>query len=377
MRIGILDADLIGRKKHRFPNLACMKLSSFNKRNGHDVELLLNYNEIDNYDKVYISKVFTDTEIPSGIIEKQNVEYGGTGFFFDKAPPLPDEIEHIMPDYDLYRQWAKGEISKGKPKDKYKYYLNASIGFTSRGCFRKCGFCVNKKYSKVSLHSPIKEFIDDRNYYVSLWDDNILGYPHWREIWAELEASGKKFEFKQGMDFRLLTEEKIKIITDSKNFMQGSFIFAFDNISDKDWIIEKLKIYRKYNLQKTRFYVLCGFDVTGKYDSAFWEKDIRDTFERIKILMTYGCLPYLMRFNKWVESPYRGTYSNLSRWCNYPQFFKKKSYREMQWACAHWAGKETSSEVRHMQDVERDFPDIAKEYFDMKYEDLTLYKVKG
>lgn len=31
MNIAIIDADLIGRKKHRFPNLACMKISSYYK----------------------------------------------------------------------------------------------------------------------------------------------------------------------------------------------------------------------------------------------------------------------------------------------------------------------------------------------------------
>ena len=41
--IGIIDADLIGRKKHRFPNLACMKISSYYKQRGENVQLLLNY----------------------------------------------------------------------------------------------------------------------------------------------------------------------------------------------------------------------------------------------------------------------------------------------------------------------------------------------
>ena len=36
MRIAILDADLIGRKRHRFPILACMKLSGY-----HSVLLML------------------------------------------------------------------------------------------------------------------------------------------------------------------------------------------------------------------------------------------------------------------------------------------------------------------------------------------------
>lgn len=66
MRIGIIDADLIGRKKHRFPNLACMKISSFHKSKGDDVTLLTTYEDVEQYDKVYISKVFTDTNTPGG-----------------------------------------------------------------------------------------------------------------------------------------------------------------------------------------------------------------------------------------------------------------------------------------------------------------------
>lgn len=27
--IAVIDADLIGRRRHRFPNLACMKISGF------------------------------------------------------------------------------------------------------------------------------------------------------------------------------------------------------------------------------------------------------------------------------------------------------------------------------------------------------------
>jgi hypothetical protein len=41
LKIGIIDADLISRKKHRFPNLACMKISAYHKILGHDVFLLL------------------------------------------------------------------------------------------------------------------------------------------------------------------------------------------------------------------------------------------------------------------------------------------------------------------------------------------------
>ena len=67
MKVGIIDADIIGRKKHRFPNLASMKISAWHKNNGDDVTLEWSYDNVDNYDLVYISKVFTDTVVPNGI----------------------------------------------------------------------------------------------------------------------------------------------------------------------------------------------------------------------------------------------------------------------------------------------------------------------
>lgn len=38
-KVAIIDADLIGRKKHRFPNLVCMKLSGYWKEKDAHVEL--------------------------------------------------------------------------------------------------------------------------------------------------------------------------------------------------------------------------------------------------------------------------------------------------------------------------------------------------
>lgn len=87
MNIAIIDADLIGRKKHRFPNLVCMKLSSYYKSLGNSVRLKLDYENLALFDKVFISKVFTDTPVDGEILKMDNVEYGGTGFFYDKAPP--------------------------------------------------------------------------------------------------------------------------------------------------------------------------------------------------------------------------------------------------------------------------------------------------
>lgn len=57
MDIAIIDADLHWRKKHRFPNLACMKLSAYYKSTGNNVILEKNYSNLHNYDKILILSV--------------------------------------------------------------------------------------------------------------------------------------------------------------------------------------------------------------------------------------------------------------------------------------------------------------------------------
>lgn len=70
MKVAIIDADLVGRKKHRFPNLACMKLSGYHKKQGDDVSLKQDYDKLDVFDLVYISKVFTDTVVPDDVLSR-------------------------------------------------------------------------------------------------------------------------------------------------------------------------------------------------------------------------------------------------------------------------------------------------------------------
>lgn len=116
MNIAIIDAEIVGKTKHRFPNLCSMKLSSYHKSIGDSVTLKTDYEGLELFDKVYISKVFTKTEVPEHVLSMPNVQYGGTGFYYDKAPPLPPEVEHIMPDYHLYDEWVEQAINSGGKK---------------------------------------------------------------------------------------------------------------------------------------------------------------------------------------------------------------------------------------------------------------------
>lgn len=81
MRIGIIDADLLYRKRHRFPNLACMKLSAYWKEQGFETELLLDYSQAGEYDRLYVSKVFTDTFVPEHILTRETTVLEGLDFF--------------------------------------------------------------------------------------------------------------------------------------------------------------------------------------------------------------------------------------------------------------------------------------------------------
>ena len=336
-RIAIIDADFIGRKNHRFPNLCCMKISGWHKRQGDAVIFKANYDGLNVFDKVYVAKVFTDTPTPTNglfgdSLDAPNIIKGGTGFFYDKAKPLPDEIEHTMPDYHLYDGTCN-----------FHTYTDYSIGYLTRGCFRHCPFCVNRRSNKVIAHSPLKEFYDETRKKICLLDDNFLGFDGWKDLLLELRATGKPFVFKQGLDVRLLDDEKAELLFSSR--YDGDYIFAFDDPKDAPLIEDKILLldrYVKFKNRRIKFYVLCAFDRTNKYDENFWLQDIEDVFKRVDLLKKYGCLAYVMRHKNYLKSPCKKLYTQLARWCNQPRLFMKMSFREFCKASFHYGKKKTA-----------------------------------
>jgi hypothetical protein len=391
MKVGIIDAEIIGKKKHRFPNLCSMKISSYHKSKWDSVKLLLSYDNLSEYDKVYISKVFTNTPVPEEVLMMENVEYGGTGFFYDKAPPLPCEIEHAMPDYHLYDEWVNDKISQGENRQGFKYYLDYSIGYLTRGCFRGCYYCVNRNCKRAYAASSLSEFMDETRPKLCFLDDNFLSYPGWEELLKPVIESGKRFQFKQGLDERLLTKDKI--LKMSKWKYDGDMIFAFDNIEDKRLIMSKLMLIRTTVPNWTRllkFYVFCGCDKNEKYDEAFWEQDIKNLFERIYILKTFQCIPYIMRFEKVYESEYSSFYAAVAAWCNQPSMFNTFSFRLFSQCRGMRKNAYTKykrdvdtylrdigikgSAWRSMEIIENRFPEIADKYFDFVGNPTTKYE---
>lgn len=362
MKIGIIDADLIDHGT-RFPNLALMKISGYHKSLEDDVSLIESYvdADYDAYDKIYCSKVFTSSSYDKRLETLDHVELGGTGFFEDGGADLPHVIEHHMPDYDLYKHYIEKELARGKSRSYFADYLDYSIGFMTRGCFRKCSFCVNKKYDRVFFHSHVDEWLDPKRKRIYLWDDNIMAYSGWRDVFEELNATGKPFQFRQGLDLRLMTHEKADVLSTSKYY--GDFIFAFDHIEDKELIEAKLQLWREHVTRETKLYVLCAYDSQD-------EKDLWNTFERIRVLFRFGCLPYIMRYESYKQSKYKGVYIQLARWCNQPNILKKMSFR--QFCEADQLRHKTQgygAAMRALTLIEQECPELANEFFDMRYED--------
>lgn len=412
MNIAIIDADIIGRKQHRFPNLACMKLSSYYKGQGNAVTLHTSFEGLDAFDKVFISKVFVDTEIPgepkdksgktadtvaewyanNDFLKRKNIEYGGTGFFYDKAPSLPCEIEHAMPDYHLYDEWVSERISEGAKPASLKYYTDYSIGYLTRGCFRRCANCVNRKYKTAFASSPFEEFYDPERKKICLLDDNFFSFKDWRELIQPIKASGKRFQFKQGLDERLLTSEIIKEIDTWK--YEKEFIFAFDFIKDKPEIVRKLKMIcetipsRRWEM---KFYIFCGFDEEKQYDRAFWTRDVESIFDRVLTLARFGAKPYIMRYEEVYKSEYSPLYAVIASWCNQPGLFKtfsfrmfsmcrgmtKDGYRKFKRNTNAYlqSGGRKGSEWRYMERAAEEWPELAKRYFDITPGDIWRCEV--
>lgn len=379
--IGLVDADLLDNGT-RHPNLVILKLAGYFRDHGIPYELIFGDSiDIEKYNRIYLSKVFTFTNLPTFITDYKRrhpntwtckIHEGGTGFYateedldvFNKKrredmsslnsdPLLPNfSMAHQMPDYNVYNRYIDQVVSqkvqedskaffkkfniypdpdfldssRAKHRKKYKDYLDYSIGFLTRGCIRQCSFCVNKGERVIRPYSDLKDFVDNSRPFIYLWDDNFLCYKNWKELLQNLIDTGKPFQFRQGLDERVIDADRAKML--SKVHYHGDFIFAFDQWKDRDLIVRKLRIWKTYCPSKTtKFYLFCGYGITEDDDTKIFE-DVYYLFRRIQILMSFGCLGYVMRHADYQNHRLGNIYTQIARWCNQPQFYKKMSFEE-------------------------------------------------
>ena len=238
---------------------------------------------------------------------------------YDKSKEidLPPEIEHIYPDYSIYfndndleYDEETGECLGLSQKEKEK--RDTAYGFLSRGCPRGCSFChVEAKEGRASNKvADLKEFWDGQKNIV-LCDPNILACNQWKELLQQLIDSSAWVDINQGLDIRLMTEEKAKML---KQIKMKQLHFAWDRYEDKDYIIPKFELFKRITGIGERnliVYVLCNFDTTIEQD-----------LERIYTLRRIGYWAYVMLYDK-EHIPRGHILRKIQRWVNNRFIFAK------------------------------------------------------
>lgn len=285
MKIGLIDVD-----GHNFPNLALMKISAWHKSQGDTVEWCF---PLDHYDIVYQAKVFDETYSPD--IEwmpmADKVIKGGTWYGLDNK--LPDEIEHIYPDYSIYPELTK----------------DTAYGFLTRGCPRGCEFCVvaSKEGRRSYKVADLNEFWRGQKKIVLL-DPNILACRQHPDLLQQLIDSKACVDFTQGLDIRLTTEANISLLNQVK---VKEIHFAWDNPQDD------LRPYFE------RYRDLAKHKPHGRYGTVYCLTNFGSTMEenlyRIYTLRDLGYDPYVMIYDK-PNAPRE--IKDLQRWCNNRLIFR-------------------------------------------------------
>lgn len=289
MKIGLIDVD-----GHHYPNLALMKLSAWHKARGDTVEWWWGWGQ---YDRVYMSKVFDETytpDIPEPLNVKEIIK-GGTGYGLDNK--LPEEVEHIYPDYSIYHELTK----------------DTAYGFLTRGCPQGCHFCVvaeKEGRGSVKVANLSEWWRGQRN--IVLMDPNILACPDHMELLGQLADSKAWVDINQGLDCRLLTEQNIEAINRIK---LKEIHFAWDYMKESESVLRGLKLYASLATRKPH----------GQYGTVFcltnYDTTMEENLYRIYTLRDMGYNPYVMIYDK----PHaQREIKHLQRWCNNRMIFKKE-----------------------------------------------------
>lgn len=240
MKIGLIDLD------GKLPNLALMKLSSYYKAQGYTVAL----NDFD-ADKLYCSVIFGRNRSKAEQLRDQypKMIIGGTGW--DLKIKLPSRIHNCSPDYDLYStEFIYDRIRRGIGRKETKIkkaetVVNSGIGFSSRGCVRKCGFCiVPRSEGKFRQENEIKDLLNPNSNVLILLDNNLTADPYVLEKLQEIKERKLIVDITQGIDVRLLTPEIAQAFSQVKHLR--SVHYAWDLMSFEKPVIEGISILSEF-----------------------------------------------------------------------------------------------------------------------------------
>ena len=285
MKIGLIDVD-----GHHFPNFALMRLSAWHKSRGDSVEwadALFG----SGYDRIYKSKIFTFSPDESNPWECEVVK-GGTGY--DIKSRLAPEIEaSTLMDYTLYPQYAY------------------SIQFFSRGCIRRCPFClVHDKEGGIHPVEPVQ--LNPDGQHIEVLDNNFFANPEWRSAIDYLLKASQKVNL-HGVDVRIMDEEQAYWLNRLRLYKSIHIAWDLPQLDLRDRLKEMVKHVKPY---KITCYVLIGFNSTIEQDLF-----------RLNVLRELGITPFVIPFRDYGNERTPTRYErDLARWANRMWLFKSSSF---------------------------------------------------
>jgi hypothetical protein len=286
----------------KYPPLGLLKLGKMEERKWNEVALVNGLQHIDfKPSKIYITSLFTYAwkavhdaiayyhnqfpDVPiyvGGIYATLMPENIKKSFpYVNIYSGLHPEAENLLPAYHLLKQ-----VQKWKDWD-------SSIVFTSRGCIRKCPFCVVPKVEGgMRDEKPsIMDLIQPSHNKVTIWDNNFLASPYAKSMLKELADNGIEADFNQGLDARLIDEETAGLLADIKS---KTIHMAYDWPWEGKYVKNAIDLLANAGYRKKYliFYTLFNF-----YDEIHKKGDTpADFLLRLKNLMEWGASSYPMRF---------------------------------------------------------------------------------
>lgn len=289
MKVGLVDVD--GR---HFPNLALMKLSAYHKSIGDSVSFV----SIGKYDLVYKSKVFTFTKEAKTdyFWEADEIKEGGTGYkIYDTV--LSSYIEHILPDYSLYG-------------------CESAYGFLTRGCIRKCDWCVvPKKEGTLRPASDIEEFIGDKKSAI-LMDNNVLASSYGLEQIEKIVKMRIKVDFNQGLDARIIAgNEDIAALLGKVRWLRPLRL-ACDTMEQLSFVEKAAMLLRKHRATPSNYFVY------------LLVKEIDDALIRANKLKELKLDPFAQPYIDFDRGYVAPELKHFARWVNHKAIFKTVPWEE-------------------------------------------------
>jgi hypothetical protein len=287
----------------KYPPLGLLKLASYYRSRGNEVKLVRGLTDDSSFipDKIEITSLFTYAWLPvhkaveyySKKYPNAKIRVGGiyatlmNDRIKDYFPSIEihqglfHQSEQYLPSYDLLQYTEKWEK------------WNSSILFTSRGCIRKCPYCVVPILEgKIrSVVSNVQDFIYPDYKKIILWDNNFFAAPEWRNAIHGLKETGLKVDFNQGLDVRLIDEEKAGLIAELN---PETIRMAYDWVGYRKYVEPAIDFLTDAGIKRKKilFYVLYNFhDPVKRYG------DTPDSFfSIIRHIAELGCVSYPMRY---------------------------------------------------------------------------------